>query len=146
MLLYTKDDVERQFGMSARSRLTRREIHGVLRALRGLDRRNRRNRSSGEVVASPGEILGEDEDNDFRRDSATDDTRVRTAVAWLEEAELLTREQNRVQVFPSSLRVHSIQDAHEKARQQAHDGSLPSLVDQHRRGAHQRRCRRGHLY
>ena len=34
VLLYTKDDVERQFGMSARSRLTRREIHGVLRALR----------------------------------------------------------------------------------------------------------------
>ena len=33
VLLYTNDDVERQFGMSARSRLTRREIHGVLRAL-----------------------------------------------------------------------------------------------------------------
>ena len=29
VLLYTLDDVERQFGMSARSRLTRREIHGV---------------------------------------------------------------------------------------------------------------------
>ena len=34
VLLYTIEDVERQFGMSARSRLTRREIHGVLRALR----------------------------------------------------------------------------------------------------------------
>ena len=34
VLLYTLEDVERQFGMSARSRLTRREIHGVLRALR----------------------------------------------------------------------------------------------------------------
>ena len=30
VLLYAQDDVERQFGMSARSRLTRREIHGVL--------------------------------------------------------------------------------------------------------------------
>ena len=29
VLLYTTDDVERQFGMSARSRLSRREIHGV---------------------------------------------------------------------------------------------------------------------
>ena len=28
VLLYTQDDVERQFGMSARSRLTRREIDG----------------------------------------------------------------------------------------------------------------------
>ena len=34
VLLYALDDVEMQFGMSARSRLTRREIHGVLRALR----------------------------------------------------------------------------------------------------------------
>ena len=42
-------------------------------------------------MATAGEILGEDEDNAFERDSATDDTRVRTAVAWLEEAELLTR-------------------------------------------------------
>ena len=41
VLLYTQDDVERQFGMSARSRLTRREIHGVLRALRNLDRKKR---------------------------------------------------------------------------------------------------------
>ena len=58
VLLYTQDDVERQFGMSARSRLTRREIHGVLRALRNLDRKKR---LGGEVVATAGEILGEDD-------------------------------------------------------------------------------------
>ncbi len=114
VLLYTMDDVERQFGMSARSRLTRREIHGVLRALRNLDRKKR---LQGEVVATSGEILTEDEDNAFERDSATDDTRVRTAVSWLEEAELLTREENRVQVFPSSLRVNSVKDARAKIEQ-----------------------------
>ena len=108
VLLYTVEDVERQFGMSANSRLTRREIHGVLRALRNL---NRKKRMGGEVVATAGEILGEDEDNDFLRDSATDDNRVRTAVAWLEEAVLLTREENRVQVFPSCLMVSSVKDA-----------------------------------
>ena len=59
MLLYTQDDVERQFGMSARSRLTRREIHGVLRALRNLDRKKR---LGGKVEATAGEILGEDQD------------------------------------------------------------------------------------
>ena len=63
------------------------------------------------MVASPGEILIEDEADDFRRDSTTDDTRVRTAVAWLEEAKLLTREENRVKIFPSALRVASVQDA-----------------------------------
>ena len=108
VLLYTVDDAERQFGLSARSRLTRREIHGILRALRNLDRKKR---LDGEVVATAGEILGEDEDKAFERDSATDDTRVRTAVAWLEEAELLTREENVVQVFPSSLRVASAEQA-----------------------------------
>ena len=111
VLLYTLDDVERQFGMSARSRLTRSEIHGVLRALRNLDRRKR---LEGKVVATAGEILREDEDNAFERDSATDDTRVRTAVAWLEDAVLLTREENRVQVFPSSLRVGSAREARER--------------------------------
>ncbi len=108
VLLYSTDDVELQFSMSARSRLTRREIHGVLRALRNLDRRNRLN---GDVVATSGEILEEDEDRAFLRDSTTDDTRVRTAVAWLEEAVLLTREENRVQVFPSSLRLNTVDEA-----------------------------------
>ena len=41
VLLYTADDLESQFGMSARSRLTRGEIHGILRALRNLDRKKR---------------------------------------------------------------------------------------------------------
>ena len=118
VLLYTTDDVERQFGMSARSRLTRREIHGVLRALRAL---NRRDRCGGEVVATSGEILAEDEEKDFRRDSTTDDTRVRTAVAWLEEARLLTREANDVRVFPSSLRVNSLQEARQRLRGQPID-------------------------
>ena len=108
VLLYATDDVEWQFRLSARSRLTRREIHGVLRALRNLDRKKR---LSGEVVATAGEILGEDEEKVFERDSTTDDTRVRTAVSWLEEAVLLTREENQVQVFPSSLRVDSVKEA-----------------------------------
>ena len=108
VLLYTPEDVERQFGMSAYSRLTRREIHGVLRALRNLDRKKRQ---GGKVVATTGEILLEDEDKAFERDSATDDTRMRTAVAWLEEVVLLNREENNVRVFPSSLRVSSMEEA-----------------------------------
>ena len=115
VLLYDADDVERQFGMSARSRLARREIHGILRALRNLDRKKR---LGGEVVATAGEILLEDDEKVFERDSATDDTRVRTAIAWLEDAVLLTREENRVRVFPSSLRVDSVDEA--RARIERH--------------------------
>ena len=111
VLLYTQDDVERQFGLSARSRLTRREIRAVLKALRNLDRKKLR---TYEVIATAGEILGEDEDAAFVRDSATDDTRVRTALSWLEESHLVRREENRVQIFPSSLRVDSVEQARVK--------------------------------
>ncbi len=108
VLLYTPEDVERQFGMSARSRLARHEIHGILRALRNLDKRKKK---KGEVIATSGEILGEDEDAAFERDGLTDDTRVRTAVSWLEEAQLLSREENQVHIFPSSLRINSLTEA-----------------------------------
>lgn len=115
VLLYTEEDVERQFGMSARSRLTRKEIQTILHSLRNLDRKKRRGGSKdGEVIATAGEILAEDEEGRFERDSATDDTRVRTAVSWLEEASLLLREENQVQIFPSSLRIASLEEARAK--------------------------------
>jgi ATP-dependent DNA helicase RecQ len=107
-LLYTIEDVERQFSMSAYSRLSQREIAAILKALRRLESKKHQ---GDEVVATAGEILAEEEDGDFHRDSATDDTRVRTALLWLEESHLLTREENRVQVFPSSLRVATIEEA-----------------------------------
>ena len=117
ILFYTPEDVERQFSMSARSRLTRREIHGVLRALRNLGRKKP---TGNGLIATAGEILGEDNENAFERDSATDDNRVRTAVAWLEEAKLLRRDENFVQVFPSSLQVSTIDEA--KGRLKAQTG------------------------
>lgn len=116
ILLYTPEDIERQFGMSARSRLTQREIQSILRSLKNLDRKKRFN---GEVVATSGEILSEEIDGAFDRDSATDDTRVRTAIAWLEEAYLLTREENQVQIFPSSLKVATIEEAEKKLAKQS---------------------------
>lgn len=108
VLLFATDDVERQFSLSARSRLAKHEIGAILRALRRMDEHTR---GSGKVVATPGEIVREETDRDFIRDNATDDTRVKTAVAWLEEAHLLSREENRVRVFPSSLMVRTLPEA-----------------------------------
>jgi ATP-dependent DNA helicase RecQ len=130
VLMYTLDDVERQFGMSARSRLSQRDIQTILDALRRLDRKKR---LGGEVVATAGEVLAEDEKGQFERDSATEDTRVKTAISWLEEVALLTREENRVQVFPSSLRIGSIEEARDRLhKQKMTDGyrrQLLALVD-----------------
>lgn len=112
VLLYTIEDVERQFGMSARSRLTQKEVQTILRSLRNLEGKKRRGGGKeGDLIATSGEILAEDEEGAFERDSATDDTRVRTAVSWLEEASLLSREENYVQIFPSSLRIASLDEA-----------------------------------
>jgi ATP-dependent DNA helicase RecQ len=108
VLLYCNDDVEHQFDLIVRSRLQRREIGGVLKSVRRLDRRFKQD---GLVVATPGEILKEDIDGAFARDSATDDTRAKTAIAWLEEAALLRRDENRVSIFPSSLRVRTVREA-----------------------------------
>jgi ATP-dependent DNA helicase RecQ len=110
VLLFSEDDVERQFSLNARSRLAKQEIGAILKALRRLDRRLKRN---GEVVATSGEIVKEEYDYEFTRDSATDDTRVKIAVAWLEETALLMREENRVSVYPSTLRIRTLGEAEE---------------------------------
>lgn len=107
VLLFVPEDVEKQFGLSAGSRLARHEIGAILKALRRLDARAK----TGKVVATPGEIVREEKDQEFERDKATDDTRVKTAVAWLEESTLLSREENRVQVFASSLRIRTLDEA-----------------------------------
>jgi ATP-dependent DNA helicase RecQ len=108
VLLFSGEDVERQFSLAARSRLAKHEISAILKSLRRLDHRSKR---GGEVIATAGEIVKEELDHEFVRDSAGDDTRVKTAVAWLEEAGLLLREENRVRVFPSSLKVRTLEDA-----------------------------------
>jgi ATP-dependent DNA helicase RecQ len=123
VLLYHSDDVERQFSLTARSRLRRHEIAAILKALRRIDEHSR---NSGIVVSTTGEIVREEKDYDFIRDDATDDTRVKTAVSWLEEAALVSREENRVQVFPSSLLVRTLGEAEERL-------SGVDITDTHRR-------------
>ncbi len=114
VLLYCEQDIEQQFGLSARSRIPHHEIQAVLRALRRLAGRHRPQDTGVEVVATPGEILSEDDEGNFRRDSNTEDTRVRTAVACLEGARLVSREENYYQVFPSTLRTPDLKEADRK--------------------------------
>ena len=105
LLLLESGDAEQQFSLTASSRLKQRDIQAVLRAIRRLDDRRRRHHGDTEhsVIATSGEILLEDEDRAFARDRATDDDRVRTATAWLEESKLARRDENHTFVFPSSL-------------------------------------------
>ena len=111
ILLYSTEDIEKQFTLSARSRLDKQEIAAILKSLRRLSQRSKR---EGEVVATPGEIVKEDVDSDFGRDRDTEDTRVKIAVSWLEEAALLKRDENLVRVFPSCLKIQTMDEARQR--------------------------------
>ncbi len=125
VLLYNEEDVDKQFRLSAFSRLKINEIQAVLRAIRRLDRGKDK---SGEIVATTGEILLEEDGGDFRRDSTTDDTRLRTAISWLEEATLLKRDENLVQIFPSSLRINSLEEAEKKLQRVSNPTAREQLL------------------
>ena len=130
LLLFEPDDTERQFSLTAGARLERRDIQAVLRALRRLDERRRRHHADTEdaVVATSGEILLQDDDGEFLRDRATDDDRVRTAIAWLEEAKLARRDENRTNIFPSSLRLPSLAAARERIAREGKRRNIRSDV------------------
>ncbi len=108
ILLYDEEDVEAQFALTAKSRLTRQDIAGILRTLR----RHSAKTHSIDVVVTPGEILADDElDTSIEAESPDADTKVRTALAWLERARFLERNENHTRVFPGSLKVGSLEDA-----------------------------------
>ena len=113
LLLFEPGDAEQQFSLTARSRLEQRDIQTVLRAIRRLDLRRLRHSSDQEnsIIATSGEILLEDEEGAFARDDATNDDRVRTAIAWLEESKLAKRNENITSIFPSSLTVRGLDAA-----------------------------------
>ena len=130
LLLFEPDDTEQQFSLTARARLERRDIQAVLRAIRRLDERRRRHHADTEdaVVATSGEILLQDDAGEFSRDRATDDDRVRTAIAWLEESKLARRDENHTSVFPSSLRVPSLAAARERIEREGNRRNIRSDV------------------
>jgi ATP-dependent DNA helicase RecQ len=109
VLLYDDADLDVQFRLLRNSRLTQHDISAILKALRGIERKDR---SEGSVVVTSGEILLEIPDkHGIDPDTADADTKVRIAVAWLEEARLLERQENHTRVFPGSLQVASIDEA-----------------------------------
>ena len=110
VLLFDEQDVEIQFQLGAMSKLGRRDIAEILRVLR----RARRS-PSGDVIITPTEILREDEaDVSFDADDLQADTKVKTAVAWLERAGFLERNENHTRAFQGRLLVSSMEEARKK--------------------------------
>jgi ATP-dependent DNA helicase RecQ len=110
ILLYAEADCERQFRMEAFSELSRRDIAQILRSLRRAARGERE-----ELVITSGEILrDEDIQLDIDVQDRMADTKVRTAISWLERANLLQRDENVTSVFQARPLVRDLAEAKAK--------------------------------
>lgn len=108
ILVFDEQDIEGQFRLGAMSRLTKREIAQMLRGIRAASR------GTEEAVLTAGELLRRD-DVDIDPDNIQDgDTRVRTAIAWLERAGFLERNENSTKVFQGKVLIRDMQEAGEK--------------------------------
>ncbi|MCY3657695.1 MAG: RecQ family ATP-dependent DNA helicase [Caldilineaceae bacterium] len=95
ILLFDEQDIETQFRLGNMSRISQRDIQQVLRGIR------RKERIPGkEIVMTSGELLrSNDVDTSFDITDRSADTKVKTAVAWLERGGFLDRNHNSTQVF-----------------------------------------------
>lgn len=110
VLLYDEQDIETQFKMGAHSELSLRDITQILRGLR-MAKKNK----EGDIVITTGEILRSDAvDTSFDQSEKQADTKVKTAVSWLERAGLIERNHNVTGMFQGRPAVRNMDEAHEK--------------------------------
>ncbi len=113
VLLFAEEDCEHQFRMGAFSELSRRDIAQILRALRRSARGGQ-----DKVVITAGEILRDDEiETDIELHDRNADTKVRTAISWLERAGFLRRDENVTSVFQARLLVRNLEEAESRMRE-----------------------------
>ncbi|MEA2083251.1 MAG: RecQ family ATP-dependent DNA helicase, partial [Thermodesulfobacteriota bacterium] len=106
VLLYDEDDIETQFRLGAMSELRQRDIAQILRGLKSA-----KADEQGEVVITTGELLSDDRvDTTFESSDYGADTRVKTAVSWLERAGFLERNENYTTVFQGRPRFNSLNE------------------------------------
>jgi ATP-dependent DNA helicase RecQ len=113
ILFYDPEDANRQFGINAMSEVKKREIERTLRALR----RAKRNKK-GEIVITSDELLRDENLTDQFEDSYTvRNTKVKTAIAWLERSGFLRRNQNLTDVFQGKPLVKNIDEAENRIKE-----------------------------
>ncbi|MDD1606924.1 MAG: RecQ family ATP-dependent DNA helicase, partial [Methylococcaceae bacterium] len=112
ILLYDEQDIETQFKLSASSQVQQRDIEQILKGLR----KNKKD-ADGNTVITTGELLRHDAVNtSFQQDDYGADTKVLTALAWLERAGFIERNENRTQVFQGRPLVNNLEEAEQKIK------------------------------
>ena len=110
ILLYDENDIDTQFKLSAASQVNKRDIAQILKGLR----RTRKDKFDN-VVVTTGELLQNDVvETSFGSEDYNAGTKVITAVAWLERAGFIERNENKTQVFQGRPLVKNRQEAEEK--------------------------------
>ena len=113
VLLYDENDIETQFRLGSASQLSRKDIAQILRGIR----RASRNRAD-EIVITSGELLRDEEvETSFDLEDRQADTKVKTAIAWLERTQFLERNENHTRVFQGKLLVKNLEEATKKLAQ-----------------------------
>ena len=86
-----------QFRLLGRSKLTKRDLAQILRAVH-----SHRRRGQDEFVVSPGDLLrAPPTEMSFDSEGRGAPTQVRVAISWLEQARFLVRDENRTRLFPN---------------------------------------------
>ncbi|MCP4298066.1 MAG: UvrD-helicase domain-containing protein, partial [Proteobacteria bacterium] len=113
ILLYDPTDVETQFSLGALSEIRKGEIEQILRGIRSSCADNNK-----EVVLTTDELLRTEELSGLYDDKdQMKDTKVKTAISWLEKAGYLKRNQNFTQVFQGKIVTSSIEEGEKKIDQ-----------------------------
>jgi len=111
ILLYEPNDLETQFNLAALSKISKREIQGIWRAIY-----RSKPDAEGAVTLSTMEIKeAQGRYNAFSLDSDDlTDTNIKTAVTLLEQRNFLERKENRARVFEARALITEINQAREK--------------------------------
>ncbi len=110
ILLFDENDIDTQFKLSAASQISQRDISQILKGLRKCKRDGQ-----GNVVLTTGELLMDDNVSaSFDNEDYGADTKVKTAVSWLEKSGFIQRNENRTQVFQGRPMVKNMEEAKQK--------------------------------
>jgi ATP-dependent DNA helicase RecQ len=127
ILLFDESDVEQQFRVIKSSELSHRDLVQLLRGLRGYSRRLFRDDRLQFHVTS-GELLRDDHiDTSFEAEDRQADTKVRTALSWLERAEFLDRNLNQTSVFTGKPLLQSLAEVEQRLNELAMHGPRRAL-------------------
>ncbi len=99
VLLFNRQDVDAQFSLNHNSQIELKDLKLIWKKLGYLHTKTKKKDDS--IVVTTGEIL-HDTDNymSFDSDDSQADTKVKTALAWLERADLVERSENHTRIFP----------------------------------------------